>query len=125
MNNSDERDYADESDNRALLRESDELPEWDGEGMSVFPTIRRESDNPRNYLFVSESATQWVVWHIIGISVDNLNPANADVAMPNLDNGYIWPNAVHFWTFDACEKFMDETIKLWERLGESTEVNFI
>jgi len=57
MDNNDERDYAEESANRRLWEEvddldiggmppsfggnADKLPEWDGEEMSVFPDIVR------------------------------------------------------------------------------------
>lgn len=47
MNNDDERDYEEEADNRPIMEEVgdlDNLPQWDGESMSVFPPIHRESD---------------------------------------------------------------------------------
>jgi len=125
MNNNDERDYAEESDNRALLLESDEWVEEDGTNYYDEQDIIAKAVKPSNYLIVSESATQWVVWHIIHISIENVNWANEKVILPNLGDGYIWPQACHFWTFDAVEKFMNETVKLWEQMDESTEIVFI
>lgn len=78
-----------------------------------------------NKLIIFSYPDHYVVWHIIGVTPENVNRANVRHILPTHDESFIWPQAFYQWTMAQQILFVRQTVQAWKEVGESTEVIYI
>lgn len=93
--------------------------EWTEAGKAPEPDIHRTT------LFVVENPTDWTVWSVSDIPINEVNRINSPALIKTRDDRYIWVQAHHFWTFKSSNEFVNNSIKTYESVDEPTKIIYI